>query len=583
MLLMALIFVGLGAIMLTGALNWSSQSTRDTFRGNEYYTTSAAAEAATEKVLVRISRDYINNGESSLYNTLGNYRTVVPTSADNAYWGNYTFTAPPSGTSGLAVNRIMGSQFVVLSGQYSGLFGYRSTYRIASNAQLTGSRYGVKSSVWQDLGVESIPLFQFAIFYTMDLEIEPGANMIVTGRVHSNSNLWVMPGTGNSLTFSNDVTCSSQIYPNNMPGDPDHNPSVVNPNITYLGAHDGGTSTLNLPIGTNNTPSNVNQVLQIPPGTESSTSPMGTNRFYNKADLIILVSNASVTVTSGVGVDNRATTITNAGPNSWTNFINTNVVFWNGREQQNVLTTQFDVGKFAAWAQASTNVLKGKMTGKSTANIVYIADMRTSPLYEPGVRLVDGAELPNNGLTVASPDPVYIQGDYNTTTNGVNYSTNVNSTTYTYPASVLGDAISILSNGWSDSSGLLASAADTTVNAALLGGIVPTSALSYSGGVENFPRFLENWSGHSLWYNGSMVVMFNSQIATGLWDIPGYYSPPTRQWAFDTNFNTESKLPPGTPQILFIERLHWAMMPPGADPTDTTDYSSTNYSAWPVL
>jgi hypothetical protein len=582
MLLMALIFVGLGAIMLMGALNWSSQNTRDTFRGNEYYTTSAAAEAATEKVLVRISRDYINNGESSLYNSLGSYRSVVPTSADNAYWANYNFTAPASGASGLAVNRVMGSQFVVLSGQYSGLYGYRSTYRIAANAQSSSSLYGVKSSVWQDIGVESIPLFQFAIFYTMDLEIEPGANMIVTGRVHSNSNLWVMPGTNVSLTFSNDVTCSSQIYPNNMPGDPDHT-TLANPNITYLGAHDGGTSTLNLPIGTNNSPSNVNQVLQIPPGTESSTSPMGTNRFYNKADLIILISNATVTVTSGVGLDNRATIVADKGPNSWTNFMTTNAVFYNGREQTNVLATQFDVGKFATWAQSSSNVLKGKLVGKSTANIVYIADMRTSSQYEPGVRLVNGSELPNSGLTVASPDPVYIQGDYNTTTDGINYSTNVNTTTYTYPAAVMGDAITILSNGWNDSNGLMAPAADTTVNAALLGGIVPTSSVSYSGGVENFPRFLEKWTGHSLWYNGSMVVMFNSEIATGPWNTPGYYSPPARHWAFDTNFNTESKLPPGTPQILFIERLHWAMMPPSADPTDTTDYSSTNYSAWPVL
>jgi len=582
-LLLALIFFALGALMLAGALNWSSQNTRDTARGNEYYTSAAAAEAATEKVLVRISRDYINNGESSLYNNLGTYSSVVPTSADNPYWGRYTFTAPVNGNSGLAVNRIMGSQFIVLSGQYSGLFGYRSTYRLASSAQLNSSRYGIKSTVWQDVGVESIPLFQFAIFSTMDLEIEPGANMIVTGRVHSNSNLWVMPGTNVSLTFSNDVTASGLINSTNMPGDPNHVPANPNPNITYAGAHDGGTSTLNLPIGTNNTPSNICAVLQIPPTSESLASPMGTNRFYNKADLIILVSNASVTVTSGVEVDNRATIITNAGPNGWTNFLNTNVVFYNGREQKDVLTTQFDVGKFATWAQAAGNVLKGKMTGKTTANIVYIADMRTGA-DEPGVRLVNGSQLPNNGLTVASPDPVYILGDYNTTTNGVNYSTNVNSTAYTYPASVLGDAITILSKSWSDSSSnLLTSAADTTVNAAILGGIVPTSSLSYSGGVENFPRFLENWKGCKLWYNGSMVLMFNSQIATGLWNTSGYYNPPARRWAFDTNFNTESKLPPGTPQILFIERLHWAMMPPGADPTDTSTYSSTNYSAWPVL
>ncbi len=582
-LILTLIFIGFGVLMLAGALSWCSQNTRNTDRGNEYYASAAAAEAATEKVLVRVSRDYIQNSESGVLNNLASYRGTIPTNTDNPYWGNYTFTAPPNGSAGLAVSRVMTSQYVVLSGQYTGLFGYRAIYRIASNAQLNGSRYGLKSSVWQDIGVESIPLFQFAIFYTMDLEMEPGANMLVTGRVHSNSNLWVMPGSGNSLTFSNDVTVAGLIYPNNMPGDPDHVVSVANPSITYDGAHDGGTSTLNLPIGTNNTPGNIYEVLQIPPGTESSTSPMGTNRYYNKADLIILVSNTSVTVTSGVGVDNRATIIKSVGTNAWTNFLSTNVVFYNAREQKNVLATQFDVGKFATWAQSSSNALKGKMMGKTTANIVYIADMRTPGTNEPGVRLVNGSELPNNGLTVASPDPVYIQGDYNTTTNGVNYSRNANSTTYTYPASVLGDAITILSKNWSDSNSINSQAADTTVNAALLGGIVPTSSLSYSGGVENFPRFLENWSGNSFWYNGSMVVMFNSQIATAPWNTDGYYSPPSRQWAFDTNFNTESKLPPGTPQILFMERLHWAMMPPTADPADTSSYNPTNYSAWPVL
>jgi len=35
----------------------------------------------------------------------------------------------------------------------------------------------------------SIPVFQVAIFYNVDLEVEPGPNMTVTGRVHSNGNI----------------------------------------------------------------------------------------------------------------------------------------------------------------------------------------------------------------------------------------------------------------------------------------------------------------------------------------------------------------------------------------------------------
>ena len=96
---------------------------------------------------------------------------------------------------------------------------------------------------------------------------------------------------------------------------------------------------------------------------------------------------------------------------------------------------------------------------------------------------------------------------------------------------------------------------------------MPTGNGYYSGGVENFPRFLENWSGQTFWYNGSMVVMFQSTIATSPWGSNSdTYSPPTRQWAFDSNFNTESKLPPGTPQIQYMERMAWASIKPGYVP-----------------
>jgi len=50
-----------------------------------------------------------------------------------------------------------------------------------------------------------------------------------------------------------------------------------------------------------------------------------------------------------------------------------------------------------------------------------------------------------------------------------------------------------------------------------------------------------------------MVVLFPSQIATGLWQgsgaVLGIYNPPIRNWAFDRNFDEPVKLPPGTPQV----------------------------------
>ena len=40
-------------------------------------------------------------------------------------------------------------------------------------------------------------------------------------------------------------------------------------------------------------------------------------------------------------------------------------------------------------------------------------------------------------------------------------------------------------------------------------------AYGYSGGLNNFPRFLEDWTNKTFTYTGSMIELFNSQIAIG--------------------------------------------------------------------
>jgi hypothetical protein len=81
--------------------------------------------------------------------------------------------------------------------------------------------------------------------------------------------------------------------------------------------------------------------------------------------------------------------------------------------------------------------------------------------------------------------------------------------------------------------------------------------------VENFPRFLEKWSGRTLTYNGSMVVMFPSAVATANWRYGGpVYEAPARNWAFDVNFLDPSKLPPGTPAVRAMIRSRWATVAP---------------------
>jgi hypothetical protein len=121
------------------------------------------------------------------------------------------------------------------------------------------------------------------------------------------------------------------------------------------------------------------------------------------------------------------------------------------------------------------------------------------------------------------------------------------------------------------SSGSKAKAVSTTINAAILAGNVPSTGSdvnSYSGGVQNLPRLLEDWGNGSasvvLTINTSMVNLFSSSRAIAQFQAPGvYYYAPTRQFSFDLNFMNQAKIPPGTPILGAIGRTKWAVPPPG--------------------
>lgn len=198
------------------------------------------------------------------------------------------------------------------------------------------------------------------------------------------------------------------------------------------------------------------------------------------------------------------------------------------------------------------------------------------------VRLINGSQVPNRraangsaveGITIATNAPVYIQGNLNSPgigagTRGGVAVTDDNSNIGTpkdneVPVAIAADAINILSNAWSDNTSAATTrpdASNTEVSAAFLTGNVPTSGTggsSYSGGVENFPRFLEDWSGGIKFrYRGSMVALFNSTVATGPWSAASY-SPPTREWGFNTMFR-DGRQPPGTPMLRTFRRVTYS-------------------------
>lgn len=448
------------------------------------------------------------------------------------------------------------------SGPYTGLSGIVTDYQVAAQVQGEG---GTKASLTQTVKYVQIPLFQFGVFYGqgVDLEIAPGAAMTFNGRVHANSNLYMM--TNSSLDFDSYITTAGNVYRKLKRDSPpvrgNNNPRIKDANGNYqslnfdheyqpgftspwaseqdwkakaesvfgstLKDSTMGVGQITPPIpDLFNNPVNPDGVAHqmIEKGTGSDSAEMQEAKLYYQADLRI--------------VDGVATN-KNGNPVSLPAGVVTSPTFYDKREQANMNVTQVNIGALMASGMAPAN------------GILYVSNGGVSK----GVRVVNGAQLPSGGLTVASENPVYIQGNYNTTNK--------------QPAAVLADAITVLSNNWgsnnSDSKGDQVTsnrpATDTTVNAAFALGPSAESAVNQGNGqLENVIRFLENWSGDTFTYRGSIISLWHSLRATGAWRNTGesglsYYQAPNRNWGYDTLFNTTPPL--GTPMGVIMMRGQW--------------------------
>lgn len=558
-LVMVMVCAAIGLTVLTGTMDWASQTSLMNERSNQMTSTLYAAEASTERIVSRMMFDFKASGEGTVFANLGSYRTNVPTAGQSSYWSEFQFSNAAGVTNQNYVERTRTQIYTNLSGPYAGLRGFVSNYRVVSNARQTSGRFNLTNAVQQDLQLASIPVFQFAIFFNSLLEFVNAAPLTVRGRVHANSNIFL--GSPSSLALNENVTATGFIARQAWFG---FTMSDYTGSITYGGTVTSNTSALTLPIGTNNTAAAVREVIAIPPPTEPMSSAMGQQRFFNKAEMLILVSNATVTVRVKTPFDASPVTI------PWTNanfFIATNVSFTDQREGKTMRVTELDIARFRTWAATNTSVI-AKLGAGNPPNLVYVADDRTvSASQQTAVRLINGQTLPARGLTLATVNPLYVRGHFNCTNNAHLGTTNTSST---LPSSLIADALTVQSGAWSDGASGSAYtsrvATDTTINAALLAGMVYTSAdgnTSKSGGVVNFPRLLEAWSGRTLTLNGSLVNLFDSARATAQFQAPGvYYNAPNRNFNFDPNFLDSTRLPPGSPELRVLIRGAWAAAPP---------------------
>jgi hypothetical protein len=303
------------------------------------------------------------------------------------------------------------------------------------------------------------------------------------------------------------------------------------------------------------------------------------------------VTNGILGISNGINYTADWNAWSNGGFTNWLTLTNT---FYDQRQGAYQHVVQIDVGKLGQWignsSGVTTNVLlTGKWNSTTPFNgVIYIQDLRntsgTNGAWQNCVRLVNGQNITNGlygGLTVATQNPLYIMGLYNSPGSSNVASTN---TIGCRPCSVVCDALTILSPAWQtgnyDSPTLSGpgvsyssrpSSASDTVNTAIITGNVPTTdttASGFSGGVHNLPRLLESWSPGNLWLNTSVVCLYTSAQATKQFQPPGnYYEPPTRHFSFDQNFLNISTLPPGTPTQSFVQRLDRLTPNPTADPS----------------
>lgn len=235
-------------------------------------------------------------------------------------------------------------------------------------------------------------------------------------------------------------------------------------------------------------------------------------------------------------------------------------------------------------------------------------NMVTGPRH--ALRLVDGGmdtagnsfvpptngTVTNNGkgFTVASEEPVYVYGDYNTGSADPFWPSENTTTTPHSAAAIIADSVTLLSNppannttpvakiGWSDIRSFQLPDCATTSSVCTLsrpgntsyyrmaiaaGKSIPFPQPAWGGqdmgtdgGMHNFLRYLEDRgaNGSTVNYAGSMISMYYSQYNTGIFKCcSAVYGAPTRNYFFDTQFLDPNNLPPGTPSFQDVVSLSY--------------------------
>lgn len=219
-LLTVVIFTAVMAILTASMLNYTVSERRGNERNRLILRTKNAAENiclyGAEQITTKLYR--LRSATTMAFIGGSNNVELPPESVLQAANFNYS-----DGESTMEVRAGLtsatGLQFidpaVSPNDPNAGLQVNTATVPIISKATGWHSALGnVTSYARQDLAVDFVPLFQFGVFYNMDLEIWPGANMTLAGPVHANGeiNARSAPGFTATIAFLDRVSTAKGFY-----------------------------------------------------------------------------------------------------------------------------------------------------------------------------------------------------------------------------------------------------------------------------------------------------------------------------------------------------------------------------------
>jgi len=455
---------------------------------------------------------------------------------------------------------------------------------------------GVGAVLRERLQAVSVYMIRFGVFYEDDLEILPGPEMVFEGPVHGNHDLYL--DSGSSVTFRDRVTAHGDIYnrrkdrnkhfgnayiedEHGIPVCMVQNGQIIDSSYSnwmteairlwdgrvLSGAH--GVPVLSPPINPVDVPHDLIE-RPLPPSDPAYNAETEAEKFANKAGLWIYVDAAGrfwATNSYGEDVTDRFTNAAlvvsgyyNGKPlfaknSDYTYQFATNGAydlsqtnFWDRRENARMAVVDLYLDQLvASYPELFSGLHFPVDAGRG---IIYVTrdDPDGPGGVIPAVRLRNGRDLPDGGLTIASDLPIYVEGDYN-----------VADDPHT-PALVAGDAVTFLSKNWQDARSADANcenrvARSTTYYTVIMTGNQETTPGHYNGGLENVLRFLEKWSGRTVTYRGAIIDIWQSEVVTGAWHYGQYYKAPKRNWGYDAIYRTAA--PPGMPRVFGLEELSW--------------------------